>query len=469
MAARLPTSCEQPAPPAGLRPLLALAIFGLAWHAFLWSLGRSPELRSLAGDEQTYWARAEVWLAGGEPEVDLMWPPFYARFLSLCWAPLGRPSRLAVELVQVVLLALAAFLLARWARREGLSPGWAAAAGFALFVFPTSAAFAHYFWPEVLHLAIFLAVLELARLEPETARGVATVAGLAGLLLGLALLTKSLLTGFLPLLLLIDFAAAPRRWRWWRLGVMIAGLLLVISPTLIHNQEKTGRVTIADSSTFNLWVGLNDVSRQSHAGSIAWRELQAWRASAPTFAERDQLLAARIAAKVEEDGPARVAARQLGRQYFRLFEKDSYLTDQLPTGTLAPEGQGYRQMGPGLAALLRYLAWGSHLLLLGLAGFGLAFAPLPRRQEPWTFLASAFLVYNLVIFFGLHVKSRYLLQVVPFLLIAAAWGGSRLLAHFGGEEVRPRRPLLVGAILATILLFLATAGPYLDHLEARLP
>ena len=435
-----------------------MLLLGAGWHFFLWSIGRSPELRSLSGDEQTYWARAEIHLAGGEPEVDLLWPPFYARFLSLCWTPLGRPSRLAVEALQVLLLAAAALLLARFGRREGLPTAWAAAAGAALFLSPTPAAFAHYFWPEVLHLALFLGALELLR---SGARWWA--AGAAGLLIGLALLTKSLLTGFLPVLLLADFLAAEKARRWPRLLAILAGTLLVVAPTLWRNQAATGRLTIADSSTFNLWVGLNDATRQSHAGSIAWPELQAWRASAPTFAERDALLRQKIRGLVAEEGWPRVAARQLGRQYFRLFEKDSYLTDMLPSGTLEPEGQGYQKMSPRLASLLRGLAWSSHILVLALAGLGLALQPLPSLSRPWSWLAPAFLAYNLLIFFGLHVKSRYLVQMLPFLLLAAAWAGCRVLAAArGGEKIPPWR-LAAGAAAGALLTFCATAGPWLDR------
>lgn len=440
--------------------LAALAGAGLLWHGFLWSLGRTPELRALAGDEQTYWASAEVYFGGGRPPVDLLWPPLYPRFLSWCWELAGRPSRLAVEAAQVLLLALAAFCLARLARREGLPPRWAAGAGAALFFFPTSAAFAHYFWPEAAHLAFFLGALFLLRRD-----GGAWPAAGAGVLLGLALLTKSLLTFFLPLLLLADFLACGKRRgrrRWHRLGALLGTLLLTLAPTLWRNHDATGRWVIADSSTFNLWVGLNDVSRRSHAGSIAWPELQAWRASAPTFAERDALLRGRIRELVARQGIARTLGRQLGRQYFRLFERDSYLTDQLPQGTLAPEGQGYRRMAEGLAAFLRGLATASHLLLLAFAGLGFALMPTPDRQRPFSWVGPAFLVYNLLIFLGLHVKSRYLVQLLPFLILAAAWAALRLAEAARGEDRLSRTRLWAGAAAGALLIFCATAGPWLD-------
>ena len=102
--------------------LVVLGLLGIGWHALLFYLGRDVGARALAGDEQTYWAKAELYFAGSAPEPDPLWPPFYARFLSLCWQLAGHPSRWVVELVQVLLLALAAFLLSRLARREGLPP-----------------------------------------------------------------------------------------------------------------------------------------------------------------------------------------------------------------------------------------------------------------------------------------------------------------------------------------------------------
>jgi len=441
--------------------LLVFLLLAGAWHVFLWSLGRTPDLRSLAGDEQTYWARAEVYQAGGEPAVDLLWPPFYGRFLSLTWWPMGRSSRLLTEGAQVLLLAVAAFLFFRLARRQGLEESWALVAAGALFVLPEVASFAHYFWPEVLHLALFLGALELLRWRQ--ARAAFWAAAAAGVLFGLALLTKSLLSAFLPVLLLIEALSSARGKRLGRLALIAGGLLLTIGPTLWHHHQVKGRFTIADSSTFNLWVGLNDVSRQSHSGSIAWREFQAWRDSAPEEAGRDALLRQQILAKVQDDGIGTILRRQLGRQYFRLFEKDCYFIDQLPAGSLEPEGQGYHGLAPGLAAALRGLTWGSHLLLLALAGFGLALMPRPSRADPQSFLLPTFLLYNLLIFLGLHVKSRYLVQMLPFLLLLAGWAVQKLSAHLRGNERIGPGPLLAGSACAALLLFLATAGPWLDR------
>lgn len=446
--------------------LLSVCLFllGIGWHLLLGYLGRDPAARALAGDEQTYWAKAELFYAGLSPPPDPLWPPFYARFLSLCWQLAGQTSRLAVELAQVFLLALAAWLLFRLARRQGLAPWPAAAAGAALFLLPSIAAYAHYFWPEILHLALFLAVLELLQSGSGAGRGLA-----GGALLGLALLTKSLLAGFLPLLLWIDLRAIPRDRRWIRFLAILAGLLGLLAPTLWRSYQETGRPRLADSSAFNLWVGLNDQSRQSHAGAIAWRELQTWRDSAPDPAGRDAVLREKIAGKVREEGLPRLLGRQLGRQYFRLFEKDSYFTDQLPAGSLWLEGQGYRQLSPGIAAILRGSAWISHLLLLALAGFGLVLSS-PRWERPWSLLGPAFLLYNLVLFLGLHVKSRYLVQMWPFLLIAAALGAFTLFGQIRGTgQQLSRRRLFAGALVTALLLFCALAGPWLDRLTLSQP
>ncbi len=160
-----------------------------------------------------------------------------------------------------------------------------------------------------------------------------------------------------------------------------------MAPTLWRNQAATGRLVIADSSTFNLWVGLNDIvaaeprrlDRLAGAAGLARQRARpspnatpcCARASAPFMPSR---------------ASSEPSARQLGKQYFRLFEKDSYLTDQLPHGSLAPAGQGYHGMASWLAGLLRGLAWSSHLLVLALAGLGLALAPAPGRSRPWSWL-----------------------------------------------------------------------------------
>lgn len=425
-------------------------------EALLW-IAHQPVQRGLLGDEGMYWRGAEALAAGVDWHPESLWPPLQFHFLGWILA-VSDGTRLAVELVQSLLLVAAIgllFLLAERLTGSRLAAG--VAAGLAL-VYPPLVASAHYLWPEPLHLVLFLGLLWILVARAE--RPLWLVA--AGILLGLALLTKSLLVPFVPVLLLLPLAAGGS-WRRRLLGVaLVAGAAaLTVAPTVNANRQREAGVLIADSGPFNLWVGLNDRSRRSFVDPVAPGEYKIYRESASTPGERDAIVWSKIGALVREEGVATVLGRQLGRQYFRLFDKESFFTDQLPGGVQAERGKGYVAPPPVIAGALRYLSYGLYALILVGAAVGVSICPLRGRRGLQ--VALAFVVYNLLLFLLLHVKSRYRIQFLPFLLIwtgcAVAWLAARLgLAPVesleDGELWRESIPLWAWP-LAAGLLFLA--------------
>ncbi|MEM9594303.1 MAG: phospholipid carrier-dependent glycosyltransferase [Acidobacteriota bacterium] len=459
-------SADRPAsgvPPRWATVLLVAASLGV--HLGLFVLDRWPEPRTLVGDEVTYWSRAEALRSGGsassEPGAglggdgrDLLWPPLYPRFLAAAWGATGGAGRLPVQGLQVALLLAAALLLASFSAHLGIRRPWRPWVAAGIFGFPPLAAYAYYFWPEIPHLFFFaLALVCLAR--PPQPRGWMWAAA-GGIALGLALLTKSLLTPLVPLLLLALWM--DRRGddgssrRWLRPAAAVLAMAAVVAPTVVANHRTTGRAVIADSGTFNLWVGLRDTSRRNHVDSIVWPELQAYLASADTPAERDRLLRHRIAAHVEERGMAAVLVGQLGKQYFRLFDKGSYLTDQLPWGPIHTVGQGYLAFPERPGIWLRRLVFIVYGALLVAAAMGLAWTIGRGDRGPWGLTGVAFVGLNLLLFLGLHVKTRYRVPIEPFWIL---WGVAALQAGWG----RGGRPgtvrTAVGAVLALLALGLA--------------
>lgn len=414
---------------------LAGAALVLFVHLALVFLDRPAAPRPLFGDELTYHAAAGRLLAFGAADLDPLWPPLYPWFLAPLLA-LGGGSLFWVRAVQLALLGLAAFLLADLGKRwTGLHEAGALAA-FLLLADPQVAAFAHYLWPETLHLALFLTALwMLVQAGEGKSRSTWIWAVGAGLALGLALLTKSLLAPFLPLLLAPLALAADRRRGFLAAGLALLTAAAVVAPATWTNHRRGHGWVIADSSRFNLWVGLNDTSRRNLVGEIVGDEYQRYQESAATLPERNRILSSRIRALVEERGWPALLAAQLGRQPFRLFDKDSFFTDQLPGGALAARGFGYRDVPPALAAVLRgwsYLLYGA---VLALAGWG--FFRIVHRASPWWRVLLAFLAGNLVLFLFFHVKTRYRVQFLPVLDLYAAvaiafWLGRR------GEAVRER-------------------------------
>lgn len=453
----MPSARQAPGPSGAAFARGSAAIFILALLAGMVWLYWTPSAKLLWGDEATYLAAATRLLATGSAGLDLLWPPLYPCFLAGLLA-IGGESLVAVQIVQIGLLIVSALLLRGLTTSLTGSRPAGLTAAFLLLADPTMAAFATYLWPEVLHVFLFLTVIWLLVHRSERPLWL----GVAGFTLGLALLTKSLLGPFWPVLLVPLLVVRPRRRALGAAALVVAGAIAVVAPVVVANGLERGAWIVSDSSRFNLWVGLNDDSRRSFVRDIGGRELGTYLASAPDFRTRNRILGTKTADLVARRGILTVLGEQFSRQYFRLFDKDTFLTDQLPGGLIHALGSGYRRTAPEVAravSLYAYLHYGA--LLLG-AALGL-FVFTPRHEKAWLGVILAFLAFNLLAFLLLHVKSRYRLQFVPFLDLLAGAGLASAWSRLGGNATTPvaaRR--LAGAIAAAILLlFLAFGGSLL--------
>lgn len=388
----------------------------------------------LVGDETFYFTAAIGLLESGELALDPLWPPLYAHFLAgIC--SLSASPMAALAIVQTALLALAAICVRTLVRRLFAAPAAADVAAVAMLGYPPLAGFAFYAWPEILNLTLFVAALALLVVGRDRAAWSAA----AGAALGVTLLTKLLLWPFVVLL------AAPALRLRTRASLGSATALLVtcglvvalLAPVLRPEGEPASwQANIG----FNLLVGLRDTSRRSFVDSIVAYEYLAYRESASNPTARAAILRRHISDHVRVNGPWAVLASQLGKQYHRLLDHESFFTAQLPGGTLAASPVGYQGVPHALGFALR--AWSSlcYAALLVAAVFG-AFAVRTDSQDPWTRdwlrLLAVFVVYNLSIFLALHVVSRYRVQLLPVLVLAGARGA----AWAGDQRSAGRRPL----------------------------
>jgi len=417
-------------------------------HILLWVM--EIRGRPLWGDEQRYMESARALLSGSPAWwPDPLWPPLPAHFLAGILS-IGGPGVITIGVVQEFLLLVTALALAdligRWSDsvRAGRIALWLCLS------YPPLVAFTHYLWPEILHLSLFVMTLWILSVRWESLRWCLA----AGLCLGLALLTKSLLGPFIPFLL----AGAFWRRGWLRPALVTLSLMLTISPVLAAQYQRLGKPMIADSSAFNLWVGINDRGLKNFRDEYVARAYEDFRCTDGNFFERSASLRSRAFDEIRRRGILTTLRGQLCRQYFRLLDRESYLGEQLGQGAAVRQGLGYRAAGRGL--LLR----GSSFLI-----YGVLLALLPAslllyswRDLRWVRIMLLFLVYNLALFFWLHVKSRYRIQLLPVLFMAAPMI-SGLLTGFEGR-LRPlsRLRLLLSAAIGTLALFLAFAGPYLE-------
>lgn len=446
---------------AGRRRVWTLAALALlaASQALLWWAWYGQGPKQLIGDEGAYLAAAQTILAGGPWHASTIWPPLQPLLIAAVLALAG-PHLIAVQLLQTaMLIGCAALLRSLWRRIDGR----VAAANLAAALFlinPGTAAYAHWLWPEVVHLLLILTLLRLLASDAlQPAR-----AALAGACLGLALLAKSLLAGFWPVLLLAFAGRDRRRARLLAAAAFLLAAGCVTAPAWIQGWRDYGKPMIADSSVYNLWIGLTDRWRSDYVQDMGGVTLPAFMASGDTPAARNAATWAKIDALIAERGLLPIVLDQLGRQYFRLFNAKTPLVSQLPGPACAGHLSAYRT-APWLTATLTAANGLLHSLILAAAAFGLI--AWRRRPDRIGWLLALFAAYQLALMLPLHVKARFLFPLLPLLCgLAASWLASLARRHAadtatGQIALTPLR-LGAGAALAALALALAWLGPVLD-------
>lgn len=433
----------------------AIVLFGTAalFNLGLLVLAHWPAPKRLIGDETYYFSLASAIAAGQPVQHDALWPPLYAELLAALFRLTG-PELLAVQAAQIGLWLAAAYCFWRVVERLVAPAGTIA---LALFLFsPELTAFSHYLWPETLHLALMLAALWLLVCH-GTARWSAVA---AGVLLGLALLTKSLLWPVVALVMLFA-ALVPADGLSSRARLVNAGLLGAVAVVTVLGATtlaaRNGRPwPIAGSTVFNLWLGLTDASPADYRNPTAGQEYQRFVAAGPDLATRNAVYLDKIADTLRDQGVARTLANQVRKQYFRLFNYQTFWTSQLPGGPRAAYGFD----APVLTTVLR--VYSALFYAVALVAGALGIACLRVRPLSWLHFLLLFIAYNLVVFFLLHVVTRYTVQLLPVWLafaataLVAGWGWLRsrqVPALPGFVFTLPR--LVVGTGLAALTLLLA--------------
>jgi 4-amino-4-deoxy-L-arabinose transferase-like glycosyltransferase len=439
----------------------AFAAAFVAGQTLLWFAYYGEGAKRLIGDEQSYQSFALSILGGGAWMPSTIWPPLQGVLLAAIYSVSGVHVQ-AAQIVQTLLFVGCAMLLrAIWrAAGGGVRAANTAAALFALN--PANAAYAHWLWPEVPHLFLVLLVFRLLLARPASR----IAAAAAGVSTGLALLAKSLLALFWPVFLAAFFRPERPRLRTVPALCFVLGVFCATAPALWHGWRAFGRPMIADSSIYNVWVGLTDRWREDYVDDMGGVTLPEFLASGTTPQERNAVYLARIEGYVRAQGVAHVIADQLGRQYFRLFSAKTPLVSQLPGPACAGHLSVYRT-SPPLTRTLTVANDVFHVLMLAGCAFGIA--GWRRRPGIAIGLIAVYAAYQLGLMSVVHVKARFLFPLVPFLCGFAGSFYADLAGRIGGRPAQlalsaPR--LAAGAALAALLLVLAFAGPALDGLCA---
>jgi uncharacterized membrane protein len=418
-------------------------------------LSHFPAPKTLIGDEAYYYKIASGLALGTPTKHILLWPPLYGNFMGAVFTVSGTTHRLMIQSVQIGLWLANAFLWYRIAQRILPSPS-AASTVLALFLFsPDLIAFSHFLWPETLHLTFIFLALWLVVCYPASK---AAVFG-AGVSCGLAWLTKLLLLPFVPLFavaFLVFKTDLPWRQRMVTVGLFSLALTSTVLPTMLGNWRTHGQFIIADSSMFNLWVGLTDVERSDKDYARVGVEMGHFLRAGGDWLSRSRAYQGKIVAFVQHEGVWTTLTRQLNKQYFRLFHHQSFFTTQLPGGTRA----AYKLSEGPLTTGIRLYSYGFHAVVLATSVLGLCFL----RGQPWSwpYGFALFIAYNLGLFLFLHVKTRYVIQFLPMLMFFSGVAVHSLVRNRRHPAFVPtsgfavtRTRILLGAVLVVLIELVA--------------
>ncbi len=440
---------------------------GLFWAALflqqllLWRLYYAGNSKTLIGDENYYLETALAIVQGGPWHSSYIWPPLQSLLIAALHSLFGH-TVLTVQLAQTALLfGCAGLLRGLWREFSGNSAAADAAA--ALFLLnPSNAAYAQYLWPEITHLFLLLSLFYLLIKWPDSWR----TAALAGICLGLALLTKSLLAGFWPLFLCFFMRREKPR---VLLAPMLAfglGAFVVTAPTLISGYRDTGKPMIADSSAFNLYVGLTDRYRSDYVNDGTGLLFQEYMASGSGPVQRNRAFLEKAQTLISSRGLFSTLVGQLQRQYFRLFSAKTLLLSQFAGPPCAGYLGAYQESPPLVEQAIVLMAVGFHLITL--TGFAVGVFLWRRWDSLFAWVVLLFFTYQLLLLLGLHVKARFLFPFIPFFCGFAGsallrLGQCRVAADSLNSTVLTPLRLGLGVLFAMLLLILALLGPWLDQ------
>ncbi len=224
-------------------------------------------------DERQYVAAAPTIVATGAPRYpNPNWDEAHAApgmpyFLAGCYALAGESGfKTLARVVQVLLSVFTLLLVHALALRLGAGPRTALLATALVALDPTQIAFTHYFWAESLYsfLSIWAVWLLVSAADGERNYGAAFGAGLVA---GVATLTRGLLFGLTPLIvlwLLFAGAASPGR-RVGSATLFVLGLVLAIAPWSLRNTERYGKFLLVSTNVGAVLAkGANPITPENH-------------------------------------------------------------------------------------------------------------------------------------------------------------------------------------------------------------
>jgi hypothetical protein len=383
------------------------------------------------GDERTWtdWAVRNLLSekVGWSPLRTKMvfYPPLYPYFIAVPYALTGTLT--AVKWTQIVVGALAVLGIGR-ATLVAYGPAAGVIAGLCAALYPELVWFSVHFWSETLFLAFLW--WAIAWLLQADRAGTARTAALAGLLWGLAILTRETVLFLTPLIALgLAFRGRPGG-RARGASFLIVALLTVAPWTYRNWLVFQSFVPVATAGGLNLFQGNARLTRQEVYDRY---EAVQGRIEQYHFAMQEGLKA------IRERQPL-WAFEKLYDEMPNFWEADSLVLIHIKRGA-------YGDVLPGTACAIALLVLLPYLAVLAAFLLGLRRLPLDRAS---VFLLG-FLLYYTAIHVATHGFARYRLPSLPVLFLVGAWW----LASRARAAVPRHRDWLVAALAVGLAASLA--------------
>jgi hypothetical protein len=406
----------------GLRTAAVLFTAAFAARAVLVLL--EPPSRRV--DDEPVWIALgqEVAAAGFSPLAfrQVFHPPLYPYVVGALGSAFGglEAVKWAEAFIGALLAPIVFFLGARWlGERAGLFAGAAAA------LYPELVWYCAHFWSEIVFVTLLWWAFERLLASENGSAGVAAV---AGLLWGLAVLTRETVLFFVPLAAwwLFRGSASGKR----RAGAFLLAGAGVIVPWTARNYAVTGAlVPVATRGSFNLWLGntllpWDEVYREHHATE-----------GGPIAQERHD----------RQEALRAIVDRQ-PRWFFDKLVAESRafwaVNDQI---VVHLERRAYKRLSLATNRLVAALTVIPYLAVLALAIPALA----ALRADRASVLLAGFLLFTLALHVAAFGSPRFRMSVLPVLFLFAAQTLDRGLVASWRALTAGRRA--AAAILAVLL------------------
>lgn len=362
------------------------------------------------GDAEEYYRAALHLLQGGYHDTG-KWlrPPIYPLLLA-GWFRLFGVDLSQTLLAQAILSSMIAPACGWLAQRLFGSSRVALLSGLLAALFVPFASFGSVLFAE--SLFVLLIVLALAAFDTATITANIRPALVAGILLGLAALTRAVALSFIPLvilLLLVAYRTLFGQRRQLALA-LILGATLVIGPWALRNAIVHQRLILSDTNGgISMWYGVVRSDAEQQAG-----EAQLWAIANP--ADRQSLALRWTVEKIVQDplwfaGRMRFKIASLYLLQVRSFAVGDSITVDSHDQLVA------------ISAGEHPLSWSAvadsqYLLIMLMAIVGICFAPQRRRLLP-LLLWVVFITFMSAVTIG-HPRLR--LPIIAVLIPCAAYG-----------------------------------------------